>query len=257
MTTTWLRQPIEKGERLPLTLLSVWALSMISLPIARWTFGEVVIPWDITVSTLLQAAAAIAVLLGSAWTMPKIVRTVGTILLIAFLVEFVGSQTGFPFGAYHYTDQLQPQLGNVPLILPLAWLMMLPAAWAVAACITDAWRGWRFILVSVLAFTAWDLFLDPQMVGWNLWEWAQPGGYFGIPWVNYAGWLLASALITLLARPQPLPLRPLLIMYATVWALQAIGQLFFWNLPGPALVGFVGMGVPLAAALWLQRERTS
>lgn len=95
--------------------------------------------------------------------------------------------------------------------------------------------------------TAWDLFLDPQMVAWGLWVWTQPGGYFDIPWINFLGWLLASALITAVVRPGPLPTRPLMLIYGITWLLESLGLLFFWGLPGPALVGFAGMG----SLLWL------
>jgi putative membrane protein len=128
-------------------------------------------------------------------------------------------------------------------LIPLAWLMMLPAAWAVASVITDSHRGWRFVLVSALALTAWDCFLDPQMVSWGYWVWATPGGYFGIPWINFAGWALSAGLLTLLARPLPLPIPPLLAIYTITWALQSTGQLFFWQMPGPALSGFIAMGL--------------
>ncbi|MEZ4635217.1 MAG: carotenoid biosynthesis protein [Caldilineaceae bacterium] len=100
-----------------------------------------------------------------------------------------------------------------------------------------------FALFSGLAITAWDLFLDPQMVAWQLWVWETPGGYFGIPWVNYAGWLLTGVLITLVVRPAQLPVLPLIMVYVTTWLLESIGLAFFFGLPGPAAVGFVGMGV--------------
>jgi putative membrane protein len=124
--------------------------------------------------------------------------------------------------------------------------MMLPPAWAVAGVITRRWQGkpfyrLRFVLISALTFTAWDLFLDPQMVSWRLWLWENPGdfSYFGIPWVNFAGWLLVSMIMTAAASavfgaalPGKLPPRPLLAVYAITWALQTIGQLCFWGLPG-------------------------
>ncbi|MCB9430398.1 MAG: carotenoid biosynthesis protein [Ardenticatenaceae bacterium] len=108
------------------------------------------------------------------------------------------------FGRYHYTDLLQPQIGHVPLLIPLAWLMMLPCAWAVASRFT----GWRFALLRPSALTAWDQMLDPQMVGWGLWVWQQPGSYFGIPWLNFGGWIFNSVLLTTLLRPKPVPVRP-------------------------------------------------
>jgi putative membrane protein len=139
----------------------------------------------------------------------------------------------------------------VPLLIPLAWLMMFPAAWAVAYRIVGRWGGVPFVIVSALAMTAWDLFLDPQMVAWGLWTWAEPGGYFGIPWQNYLGWLLATALITAAVRPGDLPTGPFLLIYIVTWLLETIGLLFFWGLPGPALVGFVGMG----SLIWLARQQ--
>jgi hypothetical protein len=65
--------------------------------------------------------------------------------------------------------------------------------------------------------------------------------------------LLASAGITLVAsRLTPLgdlPARPLIAIYAITWALETIGLLFFWGLPGPALVGGAVMGLVLLLAL--------
>jgi putative membrane protein len=80
------------------------------------------------------------------------------------------------------------------------------------------------------------------MVAWGYWQWATPGGYFGIPWLNFGGWFLSSALITLVARPSALPIKPLLLIYIITWLLQSIGQALFWAMPGPALVGFLVMG---------------
>ncbi len=131
---------------------------------------------------------------------------------------------------------------------------MLPPAWAMANAILkheerEGPRRIKFILLSALAFTAWDLFLDPQMVGWNFWVWEIPGQYFGIPVVNYFGWLLVSGLLTFAANPKDLPIAPLMIVYILTWFLQTIGQGMFWGQPGPAVFGFLGMGVFVFLAL--------
>jgi putative membrane protein len=228
------------------TLLAAWVLSMIALPPAKYVFGEAALPIGITLSALLQVGLVLAVLY-RAWGLTRTLWTAAGVVLLAWLVEFAGSTSGYPFGTYHYTNLLQPQLGSVPLLIPLAWLMMLPPAWAVAQGIAGSSSGLAFIGWSALALTAWDLFLDPQMVAWGLWVWEEPGGYFGIPWLNFLGWLLASAVITAAIHPQPLPIRPLILIYVITWLLESIGLLFFWGLPGPGLVGFIGMG----SLLWL------
>ncbi len=222
-------------------LLAAWVLVMISLPVIRWTAGDAFLPLVVSAGVVLQTAAVLTVL-GSTWGARRTILTVLIVTVLAWGVEALGSQTGVPFGVYHYTQKLQPQILGVPLLIPLAWLMMLPPAWAVAQRIVGAGRRAAFIAVAALAFTVWDLFLDPQMAGWGLWVWERPGGYFGIPWVNYLGWLAASALITAAVQPAPVPQGPLILIYAVTWALETVGLLVFWGLPGPALIGGAAMG---------------
>ncbi|MGC9399767.1 MAG: carotenoid biosynthesis protein [Anaerolineae bacterium] len=233
--------------RMAQALLLLWMLEMISVPILKWIWGTRAERTGIVLGVLLQFAAVMAVL-ATAWRPLRLLATVGGVAALAWLVEFVGSQTGAPFGRYHYTDRLQPQLQGVPLLIPLAWLMMLPPAWAVGARLASGGRI-ATALVAGLAFTAWDLFLDPQMVRWHFWQWEQPGGYVGIPWVNFLGWFAASAAMTALIGPDALPVAPLLFIYAVTWALESIGQAVFWNLRTSAVVGFIGMGLFVVLAV--------
>lgn len=234
-------------------LMGAWVLTMILIPIMRWTVGDVALHWGVMCSVAALALAVVAALWQACGRWPTMWRVL-TMAPLAWGLEWLGSTTGFPFGEYHYTTTLQPQVAGVPLIIPLAWLMMLPPAWAIASVIVGGRRDWRFVLVSAAAFTAWDLFLDPQMVGWGYWVWAQPGGYFGIPWVNFAGWLLGSALLTMITRPQKLPIAFLVTIYAVTWALQTTGQLVLWQMPGPALAGGMGMGLFLLLAYLCTRR---
>lgn len=230
-------------------LYVIWLLFMISVPhILRQGTDQALI-WGLNGAVLLQTVTVLAVIWPH-WGMAATLRAALIVAVLSWGMEALGSSTGFPFGSYDYTDRLQPHLFHVPLLIPLAWLMMLVPSWAVAQAIGGRSRGWRFVLLSGLAITAWDLFLDPQMVAWNLWVWEHPGGYFGIPWVNYAGWLFTGALITLVVRPRAARVAPLLLIYATTWLLESIGLAFFFNLPGPAIAGFLGMGIFVVAALW-------
>lgn len=236
----------------PLTggLLLAWAASMVLLPIFLWTVGPSALPWSAGITVILQLLCVVAVLARS-WTPAALARTLLTVFAGAWLIEWAGSKTGLIFGEYDYTNLFRPQLAGVPLIVPLAWLMMLPPAWAVAQALTRRTNGVAFLLVSAVAFTAWDLFLDPQMVAWGAWVWQQGGGYFDIPWHNFAGWIAAALLLTVLVRPRSVPVRPLVVVYSLTWALQSIGLGLFWQLPGPALCGFLVMGALMIAA-WLK-----
>jgi lycopene beta-cyclase len=239
---------------------ALWVLTLVAMPIVGWSIGENALYPLIKLGVALQTAAVITVLVWNAGRRSTLVMAL-PILLFAWLAEFLGSTTGFPFGRYSYTLAIQPQLGGVPLLIPFAWLMMLPAAWAVAS---SAIRHCSFpspwllrltrALVSALAFTAWDLLLDPQMVAWNFWAWSKQGLYFGIPLTNFLGWLLVSFILSLAFCPYHLPEKPLLLIYAVTGLLQFIGQFFFWGLPGPALIGFLGMGGMLAWALLVRKH---
>ncbi len=231
--------------RSALVPLIFWVLTMISLPLLGWILGEGYLLRGISVGVLMQVTAVLAILY-NAWGLRRTATIFFVVTTLSYLAELLGSTTGFPFGKYHYTDLLQPQIAGVPLLIPLAWLMMLPPAWAIAQIIVSR-ANFRFsilfVLLSSLAFTAWDLFLDPQMVGWGFWQWETPGPYFGIPLSNYLGWIVVSALITLVVRPKNLPVGPLALVYVLTWILQTIGQGIFWSQPGPAIVGFLGSGV--------------
>lgn len=232
---------------------AAWILSMIMLPIARWTWGDSVIPTASFVGVIMQFLAVIFILLAR-WSLRYTITVTVIVGVLTWAAEALGSKTGFPFGEYDYTALLQPQVFGVPLLIPFAWMMMLAPAWAIAQTLVrdrSTARGkFAFIAVSALAITAWDLYLDPQMVTWGFWVWQQPGEYFGIPLVNYAGWLLVSGVVTAIVRPQTVPVVPLLVIYGIVWILQAIGLAVFWGQPGPALAGFAAMGVLLALSIY-------
>lgn len=221
--------------------LCVWAIIMINVPILGWIFGEHGIQAGISLGVVAQAATVSLLLLlrTSDGLNPLILLAIPAYGLV---VEVIGSRTGVPFGSYSYTDVLKPQILHVPVVIPLAWLMMIPPSWGIAAALAPNGPLLLQAIIAGGAFTAWDLFLDPQMTTWNYWRWKRPGGYFGIPWVNFLGWFATAALVTLLLRPNNLPVKPLAIIYLVTWFLQSVGQVVFWKMIGPGLVGSAVMG---------------
>ncbi|MGQ9768093.1 MAG: carotenoid biosynthesis protein [Anaerolineae bacterium] len=244
---------------------ALWLLVLIVTPISLWTHGDTAFPLMTTLGVVAHVFATLTAVAGS-WPVVRLAAGGALIVAGAWVVEALGVATGLPFGDYHYTDALQPQLGSVPVIIPLAWFMMLLPAWAVADAILDGTgiknhprRVGRLTHAAVtgLAFTAWDLYLDPQMVARSLWVWEKSGGYFGVPLTNFGGWWLAATLLILIVgRVFPAPVAPavrlrLVIIYTLMWAFQVVGLGLFWGQPGPALVGFIGMGVFVVAG-WLR-----
>ncbi|NDU76978.1 carotenoid biosynthesis protein [Actinomadura sp. DSM 109109] len=113
---------------------------------------------------------------------------------IGYAAEWIGIRTGVPFGRYAYTPVLWPQAGGVPVLVAVAWGGMGLAAHAVAAAVAPRNRLARWA-AGAAALTAWDLFLDPQMLRLGLWTWADGGPYRGVPLTNFAGWLAVSFLV--------------------------------------------------------------
>lgn len=253
-----------EGSTLFLWLIGAWLLAMILTPIGLWIWGETAFPLLTWIAVLLQMLAGLAAVTARRpWRW--IAGRLALILVVSTAVEYMGTKTGLPFGRYEYTDLIAPRLAGVPLVIPFAWTMMLFPAWGIASAISSGSANRNgahlgYALVAALAFTAWDLYLDPQMAARGVWVWERPGGYFGIPWSNYAGWLISAALITLLAKPGPLADPKLVLIYSLTWLFQGVAQFFFWGQPGPALVGFLFMGIFSVAAwrsLWLNSKQCS
>jgi uncharacterized membrane protein len=118
--------------------------------------------------------------------------------LISYLLEEIGVRTGWVYGLYHYSDMLGPKAGHVPVLIPLAWFMMVYPSWVVARSLL---RGVEALtvrglvalsLVAAMVMTAWDMVMDPPMAAAGNWTWEQGGGYFGVPFQNYVGWLMTT-----------------------------------------------------------------
>jgi putative membrane protein len=223
------------------------------MPFIEVAWGKSAFRYSVILSVLIQSGIVLFLIIRAAGIY-RATLMAAKVILLTWAIEAIGVATGFPFGSYSYTHRLQPQLLGVPLLIPLAWLMMLPPSWAVAQRLSRPKGRLVFSALSALAFTAWDLFLDPQMVKWGLWIWRGTSGYFGIPWTNFAGWFLSSLLITSVVRPVSLPERPLVLIYSLTWFMETAGLILFWDLKGPAMFGFVGMGIFALPAICLRRK---
>jgi uncharacterized membrane protein len=186
-------------------------------------------------------------------------RGVAALLAVAcgggLLVEGLGLHTGVPFGPYHYTGTLGPELVGVPVIVPLAWMMMAWPALVVARALAQ--RPVAVALVGGAALASWDLFLDPQMVAAGHWVWADPMPALpfvpGVPLSNYAGWVVVATLMTAvlhrLVGPTAPVSRPAAALYLWAYASSVVAHAVFFGLPGSAVVGGLVMGavaVPFA-----------
>jgi putative membrane protein len=124
--------------------------------------------------------------------------------LITWSFEQAGVATGAIYGVYHYSGMLGPKLGAVPLLIPLAWFMMMYPSYLVATLIvdgrilperTDLARLLTRALVAAMVMTAWDAVIDPGMSKAGYWVWEHGGPYFGVPRQNFVGWLITTFVV--------------------------------------------------------------
>jgi uncharacterized membrane protein len=228
----------------------VFLLVMVAFQVASGVSAEPVRFVGVTVAALAVCALAFA---AAAYGPLRAVAAFGTATAVGFLAELAGVETGFPFGEYRYTEVLWPQPAGVPILVAVAWGAMGLAAYAVARTIVPR-RRWIRVAVGAVALTAWDLFLDPQMVGLGLWEWAEEGPYRGVPLTNFAGWLAVSALIMvalagILGGAEAR--RGLIALYTTMAVMETVGFAAVFDPPDPlvAAAGGLAMGV-FAATAW-------
>ena len=239
-------------HRTPWVLLGALVLVQICYPLtsgdvrAALTVTTVLIGVLLSVSHagLTRGPRAVAALLGAA-------------MAGGFAVEAIGVATGFPFGTYDYSGELGPKLLGVPLIIPLAWTWMAWPAWLAARRVTRN-RPVRIALAAA-GLTAWDLFLDPQMVAEGYWRWHDPvpalPGLSGIPISNYLGWLgfallLMTALeITIKSEKSEKADRPMYALWLWTYVSSILAHAVFLGLPASALWGGTIMGAAVAPTL--------
>ncbi len=254
-----------------LLLMAYFTLAVVySLPLPWWL---------LPLTTLVQWAFAIAHadrVLGRAHVLVFAAIASG----VSLLFEIVGIATGLVYGAYHYTGKLGVAFLGVPLIIPLAWFMMIYPSYILARVLLGEEdmaarpRSWGIVPLSALLMTAWDLAIDPKMVGAGYWVWDVPGAFFGIPIQNYIGWFVTTLVIYSLylgfARRRPAPPRSVvsanmvaqpLVVYAAAGASPVLVALLDPNaLPASQAIGLVtifAMAPPVLAGLLRLRQNAA
>ena len=149
-------------------------------------------------------------------------RTLGLSALLSFMIpaivislssELVGTGTGFPFGDYSYLNGLGFKIaGRVPFTIPLSWFYLGFSSYLLARVGLTSYGHTSNRLPSLLShagavglgamlLTSWDFVLDPAMsqTAMPFWYWHEPGAFFGMPYQNFAGWMVTGCVFIAVA----------------------------------------------------------
>ena len=193
---------------------------------------------------------------------------VGLLSAYAYGVEYVGLTTGWPYGEFEYLVALGPELGGVPVGLPVFFLPLVANAYLLCLLLlgSRAERTAVRLLAVIALVLVMDVVLDPGAVALGFWAYAgvenvgalgvlSGAGFYGVPLSNYGGWVVSAtvAVVVLDAAFDRAAVRARLadcefvlddmVSFVLLWG----GVDVWFGNPLPALVA-VGIGVGLVRA---------
>jgi putative membrane protein len=123
------------------------------------------------------------------------------ILVLGFLIEVVGVETGLLFGEYSYGDTLGPRLFHTPLMIGVNWLMLVYCSLYIVRKYIDM-PYFRAIVAAAL-MVVYDFALEPSAIYLGMWSWSEGA----VPLQNYLAWFIIAFLLNFLADRLDLPAR--------------------------------------------------
>jgi uncharacterized membrane protein len=126
---------------------------------------------------------------------------------VALLSEASSIRSGIPYGLYHYHYDVlthDPLVLGVPLWDSLSYPFMIYAGYALAGWARPRWHAWQQALGGASATMLLDVVIDPvasRGSEWflgNIYHYATPGWYFGVPLSNFVGWFIVPLVVILM-----------------------------------------------------------
>ncbi|OWA36311.1 hypothetical protein B9G55_09745 [Saccharibacillus sp. O16] len=230
MLTVGVPKPLGFSNALFLVFYAVYALILLNLAAAKLEHAQNAPPGIRTYARPL----------------PRLIAGAAGIWLGGMAVEWSGVHTGWPFGGYAYSWILGPHLFGVPITLGFAWIAVIGSSTLLAGPVKPTFLGRISKAIQIGFWTVLiDFVLDPAAASRGFWHWSGTGGFYGIPWSNFASWFVVGALLSLLL-PDRLPscrtrllglrLYQLILLMFGLLALQD-------GIYGPAGIALVGIGL--------------
>lgn len=116
----------------------------------------------------------------------------------ALFIETFAIITGFPYSSFQYTNLIGFKLfGYTPYTVPFAYVPIFVGCFFLA--INSFQNKWKIIVASTLMVLIADLVLDPAAVAMNFWIYESPGIFYGVPLMNFLGWILSGFIASIIS----------------------------------------------------------
>ena len=183
--------------------LSVYNLSSLLLVVMGIILHYVLPASTQTLSDLLLVAA-VFIHSSHLWGLPRTIVYALCATIIGYFAEFIGINTGWVFGAYHYNPTNQGMIYGVPFFIPVLYVALLYAGNFLSIALSDKFLKkpnlWILSFMTGGVLTLKDVITDPlQSTVANVWIWDKGGSYFGVPIHNFMGWFFVFSFMTFVA----------------------------------------------------------
>jgi putative membrane protein len=112
------------------------------------------------------------------WLVPMLIGT--------FVIEAIGVRDGNIFGEYVYGNVLGYKLFEVPIIIPINWVMVIWGAYTFSSLLTKDKFAKAFITAACAV--VFDFVMEPIAITLGFWTWAN----VSVPLENYLMWFVIS-----------------------------------------------------------------
>lgn len=172
---------------------AVLVVNIISAPIIYLTRDLVIFPIILQIVLLCLAFASFYLLYKS--TNIKLAIIIFLVIgIYGLLIETISIKTGFPYSRFNYSDMMGYKVADiVPYTIFLIWPTLVISAYSLSEFISK--KGISKIVITTLLLLLLDLVFDPVATELGFWIWEEPGLYYGVPFLNFIGWIF-SALIS-------------------------------------------------------------
>lgn len=116
------------------------------------------------------------------------------VFVFTFIVEVAGVKTGLIFGDYNYGRTLWLQIGKVPVVIGINWVLLVLGSGIVARSFCNRIGIKSSIVINVIAgfFLVFvDYFIEPIAMKLDYWNWQNSF----VPLRNYIAWFLISQVV--------------------------------------------------------------